>query len=114
MHTNIQEKVTAQPDWLYDAIMSGLAPELTTENFDEQKVREKKSGETEEDYAARMQSYPAVFDAFEKILERIERSFVESARQKKEEVRLKLRGQEKKERKEDLQTIEHLFDDSTS
>lgn len=105
---------STRPDWLYDAIMSGLAPELTTENFDEEKVREKKPGETEEDYAARMQSYPLVLDAFEKILNRIERSFVVQARAKKEEVRKKLRIQEKSERTADLDTIEHLFDDSTS
>jgi hypothetical protein len=111
---NIKEKVSAKPDWLYDAIMSELAPELTTENFDEEKVREKRPGESDQEYAVRMRSYEDVFYTFDNILNRIERSFVVRAHLKKEEVRKKLRRKENKERGSDLKAIEHLFDDFTS
>lgn len=98
-------------DWLYDAIMKELAPELTTRRFDEKAVLQQRKDETSEEHAARIASYEVVFDAFESILKRIERTYVTRARQRKEEMRNRLREREQRERDVERKHVEHLFEE---
>lgn len=114
MTTNTNQTSEAlSPDWLYDSIMSKLAPELTTAEFDEKKIKEKMDNETPEEYRARIKSYDQVFADFENILDRVERSHVVRAKKKKEDVSKKMKVQEKSERADEVEQAENLLEDSS-
>ena len=108
IQTNTNEEL-AQGDELYNSVMKDLNTDLLTTNTEN--IDEKREGESDEDFALRMERYKNDFEECERRLGLMEDGQMIKARMAKNEKR---RGIFKKEQLEHTEEVQHAEEELSS
>ncbi len=94
--------------WLYNLLMTDLAPDLCSNNIDN--LDDLYEGESEIDERARLEGYEKAFEDFDHIIKMMKDVRIEDAQETKKEMKNKLKAQETSEQKEELSAADEQLD----